>query len=221
MMLYVLKAIQFKNVSISNCVIDRASADHIRQWYKNYPWLGTKDKTVVAGIALESVDGGLLENVIISDIVMRSVQTPIFVRLGDRKRTFSNRMSRINDVMISRIIARSESKVACSVTGVPGGNIQNLTINDVTLITDAEVGKDEILVEVPEAIDKYPENRMFGSILPASGFYIRHVDGITFSNVKMITLNKDERPMFYLDDVKNFVQSGCTLNGGNPTLKEK
>ena len=95
---------------------------------KNYPWLGTKDKTVVAGIALESVDGGLLENVIISDIVMRSVQTPIFVRLGDRKRTFSNRMSRINDVMISRIIARSESKVACSVTGVPGGNIQNLTI---------------------------------------------------------------------------------------------
>lgn len=211
----------FKNVAISNCVIDRASEDHIRQWYKSYPWLGTKDKTVVAGIALESVDGGLMENVIISDIAMRAVQTPIFVRLGDRKRTFSKQISRINDVVISRVVARSESKVACSITGVPGGDIQNLTISDITLVTDAEVGKDEIKMEVPEAIDKYPENRMFGSILPASGFYIRHADGITLSNIKMITKNKDERPMFYLDDVKNFVQTGCTFNGAKPTLKKK
>ena len=50
----------FKNVTISNCTIDRASEDHIRQWYKNYPWIGTKHKTVVAGIALESVDGGII-----------------------------------------------------------------------------------------------------------------------------------------------------------------
>ena len=209
----------FKNVSITNCVIDRASEDNIRQWYKNYPWLGTKEKTVVSGIALESVDGGVLENVIISDISMRGVQTPIFVRLGDRKRTFTKQVSRINDVMISRIMARSESKVACSITGVPEGKVQNLTISDVTLITDAEVDKREIKEEVPEAVNKYPENRMFGCILPASGFYVRHVDGVTFSNVNVITLKQDERPMFYLDDVEGFSQQNCRLNGLMPTIK--
>ncbi len=211
----------FKNVSITNCVIDRASEDNIRQWYKNYPWLGTRQNTVVSGIALESVDGGVLENVIISDISMRGVQTPIFVRLGDRKRTFTKQISRINDVMISRIMARSESKVACSITGVPEGKVQNLTISDVTLITDAEVDKREIKEEVPEAVNKYPENRMFGCILPASGFYLRHVDGITFCNIKVITKKRDERPMFYLDDVDDFVCQGCTFNGVEPVVEEK
>ena len=211
----------FKNVSITNCVIDRASEDNIRQWYKNYPWMGTEQNTVVSGIALESVDGGTLENVIVSDIAMRGVQTPIFVRLGDRKRTFTKQLSRINDVMISRIMARSESKVACSITGVPDGKIQNITISDVTLVTNAEVNKEEIEKEVPEVVDKYPENRMFGTILPASGFYVRHVDGITFSNVKMIMEKGDERPMFYLDDVSDFVCQGCTYNGVEPTIEEK
>ena len=211
----------FKNVTISNCTIDRASEDHIRQWYKNYPWIGTKHKTVVAGIALESVDGGIIENVSISDIAMQGVQTPIFVRLGDRKRTFSKQMSRINDVMISRIVARSEGKIACSITGVPGGDIKNIVISDVILVTDAEVTKTDIDLKVPEAIDKYPENRMFGTILPASGFYVRHVNGIAFNNIKMTTTNKDERPMFHLNDVKNFTQQGCTLNNAKVTLKKE
>ena len=130
-------------------------------------------------------------------------------------------MSRINDVMISHIVARSEGKVACSITGVPGGDVKNVIINDVILITDAEVTKAEINTEVPEVIDKYPENRMFGTILPASGFYLRHVDGITFNNVRMSTLKQDERSMFYLDDVKNFIQKDCTFNNSQVTIKKK
>ena len=211
----------FKNITILNCTIDRASEDHIRQWYNNYPWIGTTWKTAVAGIALESVDGGIIENISISNIVIRGVQTPLFIRLGDRKRTFSKQMSRINDVMISHIVARSEGKVACSITGVPGGDVKNVIINDVILITDAEVTKAEINTEVPEVIDKYPENRMFGTILPASGFYLRHVDGITFNNVRMSTLKRDERSMFYLDDVKNFIQKDCTFNNSQVTIKKK
>ena len=67
----------------------------------------------------------------------------------------------------------------------------------------------------------YPENRMFGTILPASGFYVRHVNGIAFNNIKMTTTNKDERPMFHLNDVKNFTQQGCTLNNAKVTLKKE
>ena len=81
--------------------------------------------------------------------------------------------------------------------------------------------KTDIDLKVPEAIDKYPENRMFGTILPASGFYVRHVNGIAFNNIKMTTTNKDERPMFHLNDVKNFTQQGCTLNNAKVTLKKE
>lgn len=211
----------FKNITISNCVIDRASEDNIRQWHKNYTWLGTQDKTATAGIALESVDGGHLEKIVISDIVMRGIQTPIFIRLGDRKRTFTKRLSQISDVMISRIVAHSEGNVSCSITGVPGGKIKNIVISDFLLTTESKVAENEINSSIPEVISKYPENRMFDSILPASGFYVRHVDGITFSNIKMTTLNNDARPMFFIDDVQNFLQVGCTLNGGGTTLKNK
>src|SRR5213596_3918235 len=54
----------FRNVTISNCVIEDCR-----------------------GIALETVDGGLLEDVSISNITMRGVtDVPLFIRLGRRMR---------------------------------------------------------------------------------------------------------------------------------------
>ncbi|HEY1872007.1 MAG TPA: glycosyl hydrolase family 28-related protein, partial [Chitinophagaceae bacterium] len=54
----------FKNITISNCVFDYCS-----------------------GLALESVDGALLEDVVINNITMRDVvNDPIFLRLGSRMR---------------------------------------------------------------------------------------------------------------------------------------
>lgn len=48
----------------------------------------------------------------------------------------------------------------------------------------------------------YPEFSQFKE-LPAWGFYIRHVDGITFKNVKLTAKEKDYRPAIVLDDVSN------------------
>ena len=54
----------FKNITISNCVFD-----HCR------------------GLAIESVDGAIIEDVTISNITMRDiVNAPIFIRLGNRAR---------------------------------------------------------------------------------------------------------------------------------------
>jgi Endopolygalacturonase len=54
----------FKNITISNCVFDYCR-----------------------GLALETVDGALLEDVTINNITMRDIQnSPIFIRLGARMR---------------------------------------------------------------------------------------------------------------------------------------
>ncbi len=40
------------------------------------------DVTVISGVAIEMVDGGIIDGITVSNISMRDVQTPIFIRLG-------------------------------------------------------------------------------------------------------------------------------------------
>lgn len=56
--------------------------------------------------------------------------------------------------------------------------------------------------DVPEQVKKYPEFSMFGE-LPAYGFYLRHIDNVTFKNVRMKLKEADYRPAIVMDDVEN------------------
>jgi polygalacturonase len=202
----------FKNIAVSNCMIQQASEDNLRRWHEKEPWMGTTDKTVISGIALESVDGGTMEQITISNIVMTDVQTPVFIRLGDRKRTFSNNISILKDILICNIIAEQASFIACSVTGVPEGIIDNVCIRDMQITSKGGITMRQTEIEVPLKTDAYPENRMFGVILPASCFYIRYAKNIRFENVKLRTLNTDTRPMFYLENTNEIKISECMKN---------
>ena len=62
--------------------------------------------------------------------------------------------------------------------------------------------KPDELDKVPEMPKAYPEFSQHKE-LPAWGFYVRHVDGVTFKNVKLTALKKDYRPAIVLDDVHN------------------
>ena len=62
----------FENITLSNC---------------------TMHDTRLAGIALESVDGGTLDRVTIQNVVMDQVRCPLFIRLGNRARSFQPGMA--------------------------------------------------------------------------------------------------------------------------------
>ena len=47
--------------------------------------------------------------------------------------------------------------------------------------------------------------------LPAWGFFIRHVEGLTMRNIKLTASKKDYRTAIVLDDVKNHKISGLTV----------
>lgn len=193
----------FRHVTISNCVVYKASEDNRRHWKKAFPWMGiTSDRTVIAGIALECVDGGDMNQISISNIVMRDVQTPIFIRLGDRRRVFSDKISTMRNVSISHVIATAESWLSSSITGVPESHVENVSISNIQITAPGGVTEYNSSKQVPENIKGYPENRMFGCILPASGFYVRHVKGIAFSDIRVNTLQPDIRPVFILEDTK-------------------
>jgi polygalacturonase len=174
----------FKNVTITNCVFDRCQ-----------------------GLALETVDGGDLEDVTISNITMRDIYNmPVFLRIGSRLRGPKGiKPGALHRVNISNIVVyNSASRAASTISGIPGSDIEDVNISNVQFFVEGGGTKEQSNIQPPEKENAYPEPTMFG-ILPSYGFYIRHAKGITFSDIKIRTTKKDYRPAFALDDVKDVV----------------
>jgi len=172
----------FRNVSISNCALNKTSEAKFHPWKKTI-WGVTENNTGISGIALEVVDGGIMDQVAISNITMQDVQTPIFIRLG--KRNKDNRTSILKNVVISNIIATSQSFISSSITGIPGGYVENITLRDCIFNVKGGGTVEDAAKEVPEVPHYYPENRMFGQMLPSYGLYIRHGKNITIDNIQL------------------------------------
>jgi polygalacturonase len=170
----------FRNVTVSNCVIEDCR-----------------------GIALETVDGGLLEDVSISNITMRGVtDVPLFIRLGRRMRgpegTPVGQLRRVN---ISNIISsHGSSRQACLITGIPGHYIEDLKLSNILILHEGGGTKEYAASQPAELETDYPDPNRFGP-MPAHGFYIRHVKGIELHDVEVKYVKEDLRPGFVLDDV--------------------
>jgi polygalacturonase len=161
--------------------------------------------TRLAAIALETVDGGELSRVSISNVMMRDVGCPIFVRLGNRARPVMDGdpkpgWSTLSGVTIRGVQATSNSKIGCSITGLPGHPVENVLLDDVRIV--APGGGDDAMAarEIPERPEAYPEYSMFGP-LPAHGLYCRHVRGLSLNRVSFSTAMADRRPALVADDV--------------------
>ena len=203
----------YRNIAISNCVVRRAAEDNIRHWSKQLDHISA-DVTVISGIAIEMVDGGIMDGITVSNVTMRDVQTPIFIRLGDRKRTFRKEGGVLKNINISDVVATAESLIACSITGVPDAIVENVVINNVQISYPGGGTTEMMAKPVPEVEKDYPENRMFGNTLPAAGLYVRHAKNIRFNNVRFTSLRPDERPLFFFDDVAGAELNHC--NGAAP-----
>jgi len=137
--------------------------------------------------------------VTISNIAIRDMRVPIFIRLGNRARPFKEGMDKpgvgvVRDILISNIAGTAAEPIGCSITGLPGHPIENVSLSDIRLTFPGGVKAEEIPKTVPERPEAYPESTMFGKVLPAYGFYCRHVRGITFRNVRVTTATPDARP---------------------------
>jgi polygalacturonase len=168
--------------------------------------------TRISGIALELVDGGILEQVSISNVTMHNTKSAIFIRLGDRARPFKAGMEpigigRVRHVRISDVQAFGADAMGCSITGLPGHPVEDVTLENISVsfAGGGKVIKD--LASVPEKPKAYPEYAMFG-VMPAYGFFCRHVRGLRLSRVQVSTVQPDPRPALVCQDV-----SGLELFG--------
>lgn len=187
----------FRNITITNCVILRS------EFEKNIG--GSRDG--YAGIALELVDGGLLERIAISNITMEGIWTPIFMRLGNRGRVTKPGLPKpgtgsFRDVTVDNIVATGVGNMCSSITGIPGHPIEGVSLSNIRIRCDGGVPEDLTSQQVPELVDEYPEAKMFGP-LPAYGFYSRHVKDLTLRNVTVEFEEPDRRYPLVFEDVEN------------------
>jgi hypothetical protein len=170
----------FKNISISNCVFDYCR-----------------------GLAIEAVDGALIEDVTIDNITMRDVMNaPIYVRVGSRMRgPEGTPIGNIRRLMISNVVIyAADPRQASIISGVPGGTISDISLHDIRIITKGGGTKEQAMREMPEIEKSYPEPGRHG-ITSAYGFYIRHVNDIDMHDIKITAETEDLRPAFVLDSV--------------------
>jgi polygalacturonase len=179
---------RFENISFSNSVIYNGDVPY--------------NERVIAGIALEMVDGGSIDGITISNIRMQNVRTPIFIRLAHRRVAPA---TSLRNVMIRGINAVG-AILTCSITGMVDSKVEAITLADVFLRTQ-EGGEKNWGSDVPEVATQYPEARMFGR-LPAYGFYIRHAKGIRLRNIEVVAERPDARPAIICDDVTDLTISG-------------
>jgi hypothetical protein len=105
-------------------------------------------------------------------------------------------------VSISNIIADNVGAYGCSITGLPGYYVENISFENFSIHFAGGVTNDNFNKEMKELADSYPESTMWGN-LPAYGFYLRHVKDIKLSNITLKYKTKDERPPIFCSDIEN------------------
>lgn len=220
-----------ERVLISDCTV-RSSASGVK--FGTASKGGFKDITVDritvfdtyrSAIALECVDGGELENVLVTNITASNTGNAIFVRLGHRNK--DGQVGRLKNVTIKHVKAEIPlgrpdadyelrgpalnqffNPIPASITGIPGHHVENVTLEDIEISYPGRASKGMAYVPlnrldwVPEQEAEYPEFSMFGE-LPAWALYVRHANGIHLKNIRLTVRDDDFRPAFVFDDVRD------------------
>ena len=177
--------------------------------------------TFRSAIAIESVDGSLVDNVLVERITAVNTGNALFLRLGQRA---GERASVLRNVTIRQLrcevpfgrpdeaydlrgpeVDFFHNPLPASICGYPDHHIENVILEDIEVSYPGRATKGMAYIplwrihDVPEQIQKYPEFSMFGE-LPAWALYVRHVKGLQLHNVRFNLRDADFRPAFVFDD---------------------
>lgn len=233
------------SIYIANCTV-RSSASAVKfgtvshGGFKNVVIKNIKVyDTFRSAIAIECVDGGILENILIDSLTATNTGNAIFIRLAERSKKES--MGELRNVTIKNIkvevafvrpdyayelrgpaLPFFHNTFPASITGIPGHPVKNVTLENLEIIYPGKGNKGlayaplSRLEQVPEKVGDYPEFSMFGE-LPAWGFYVRHVDGLVMKDIKLSIAAPDYRPAMVFDDVRNLDIPSLKIEGDTKT----
>ena len=180
----------FRNITITNCVFETCR-----------------------GFALESVDGGPIEDITFAGVTMRDIRNaPFFLRLGARLRgPAGTSVGTFKRVRISNIICDAPANdMPAIIAGIPAHPIEDVSISDVLMVQKGGASASLADIDPPEQEREYPEPSSFAP-LPACELSLRYVKNVEFHHIEINSIQKDARPFVWLSDVDgaDFSDSAC------------
>lgn len=220
-----------KDVVITNCIFESKWAgmrigllsrgDFESVTVTNCTFKNIKD----SGLKIQLNEGGIMKNMVFSNLVMKNVPRPVFMTFAQQKACVDAPeemypMKEMKNFTFQNIIADNtelDKNSAFFLTGMPNQNIQNIIIKDVQFFVSGGGTKEDsnkaIKEYTVETLDGWwPEFHLVGT-LPASGVYLRHMENVVVDNFHLTVVDTDGRKPFVLEDVSNGNISNCYLNG--------
>ena len=220
-----------ENIYVANCTV-RSSASAIKfgtASFGGFKKITIRDITVYdtyrSAIALECVDGGVMEDIDIRNIKATNTGNALFIRLGHRNK--DSVTGQLKHVYIGNLTAAipagkpdkgyqtegpevryPHNVFPASVTGLPGHPVEDVVLDNIKITYEGGASKDtayvglDALSGITENVSGYPEFSMFGE-LPAWGLYARHANGLQLKNIQLSFKQPDFRTACVFDDVNN------------------
>lgn len=202
-----------KDIVVKNCTIDKLNVNAGNAFKLGTDGLGSFTNFDVSGliiknvkqnsaIAIESMDGAVIDNISVSDCTITNSGQAIFILLANRNRTVPGRQPRIGS--ISNIYFKNitgtdfTQQYPSIITGIKGHHIQNITFENLNFVMKGGINTTD--QTVMEYDGKYPEGSKFGNT-NAFGFYIRHTDKVSFINCTISPEIPDSRKWLIEENV--------------------
>ena len=139
-----------RDVLVEDCAFVRPKANYGWILYRQNPGV-TNRLTGMAGIALECIDGGRVEDITVRNVTMEGYGTPVFIRAQRRHEPPAGRTACLRKLLIENVKAVADSRIASSITGVPGLRPQDITIRNVDFLMPGGGTAEEARRPVPES----------------------------------------------------------------------
>jgi hypothetical protein len=153
------------------------------------------------GLALEEVDGGIMENITINNLSMMDVGGyAIYITTGKRNRGPNvTAPSKARNILIANVVGSGfDPASGIQIAGLAEEPIEGLRLENLRLVFKGGGTKEQAERVAPELGTGYPEPR---GTMPAYGVFARHVRGLELANINLSCETEDRRPAICCSDV--------------------
>lgn len=161
------------------------------------------------GLVLGQADGGILENVIVSNITMKDTRKyGIYLATGERNRTpVAGAVSRMKNIVLTDITATGiDPRFALCIMGTERTPVEGVRLRNIRLESLGGGRPMDAKRPVDDLGDRYPKLEQW-PLFNTWGFFARHVKGLTVSNLSLELTGPDARPALVFESV-----TGATLD---------
>lgn len=166
-----------------------------------------------SAIKIQSSEGGIIRDLVFSNLIMNSVQRPVFMTINHYRERINRSESvpetgAIKSVQFNNIRATGKKNgdpgTSCIILdGLANQEISDIRFNGLQWTSVGDTFTEDLLHRpVPEHGEKRAEAFNYGGPLPAASIFARHINGLHLSDIMLDSQPSDNRPPTYFINCK-------------------